>query len=257
MANMKIENYEGTADTFTFPYNPKSFDQSGVTNIVVDEVDYQSNHIFTSGAGIKPKSIVLSGHFSGTTKDSDFRNLNKHFLFESNKLKKLYWADDRFTLGFGVDCKGINTGGRVNFLDYVAGFKQVFPIYFGTTQHTTATNAGDVATPVEEITANYTSGNVTLSDNRGHSFSIDSSKLTNVTQIRYSMVKMSNSGSGVFITEYGFLEVFRLGVWEELKQIVSTGNYGVLEIDAGSDYTDITTTNLSSVVIKYRDAFTA
>lgn len=252
MANMKIENYEGTADTFTFPNNPQSVDRSGLSNHSVTEIDYQSHHIFVSGGALRPKSVILSGHMSGASKESDIRKLNKHFLYENNQLKKLYWESDRFMLGIGTDCKSINTGGRIGFIDYVCGFMQIVPVVFGDVLHTSAVNAGDVTTYVEEITGVYDgSGDVTISDSKGHSFTISSSDLTVSDTIKYSFVQMNDSGSGVSITEYAVFEINDVIT----KAVNSTGDYGLLQIASGGDNTDIATSNLTGVSIKYRDAY--
>ena len=119
---MKIENYEGTADTFTFPHNPNSFDAPIVSNHTITKIAYQKHHILVSGGGIEPKGLVLTGHFDGADKRSNYRDLAKHFQ-ETTKLKKLYWESDKFHLGVGREIKETNSGGRTNFVDYVGTFE--------------------------------------------------------------------------------------------------------------------------------------
>jgi hypothetical protein len=252
MANMKIENYEGTADTFTFPNNPSSVDRSGISSVGIKETANAPFPVITSNGSVRPKSIILSGHVSGSSKESDMRAINKHFLLETNQLKKLYWEDNRFMLGVGVDCKSINTGGRIGFIDYVCGFKQIVPVVFGDVLHTTVSNGGDAPTYVEEITCTYDgSGDVVFTDVEGRNFEISSSQLSSSDVITYTFVKMNDSGSGVMLTEYAIFEINGVVT----KAVNSVGGYGALQIPSGGDNTDVSITNVTGVTTKYRDAY--
>ena len=118
---MKIANYSGDADLFTFPNNPNTFDDAIVPNYTKTNVDYQRFHYFVSGGGIAPKMVVLTGHFHGTDKNTNYLALSKHFS-ETEKLKKLYWESTKFYIGVGNQIKKTHTGGKTNFIDYVANF---------------------------------------------------------------------------------------------------------------------------------------
>ena len=97
---MKIENYEGAASTFTWDYNPNTFDDAIASDYTTTHFPYQRRHHFVSGGGVLPKTIILTGHFSGADKNTDYRTLSGHFI-ENTKLKKLYFDSNRFYLGFG------------------------------------------------------------------------------------------------------------------------------------------------------------
>jgi hypothetical protein len=79
MGAMEIENYEGTADTFTWPNNPQSFDDTLTSNHQMTPIGFLKHHIAVSGGGISPTTIVLSGHFYGSDKWTYYRNMSKHF----------------------------------------------------------------------------------------------------------------------------------------------------------------------------------
>ena len=72
---MKIENYSGAASTFTWPNNPIVFDDPISANYTITSVGYQRHHYFVSGGGTIPKTIVLTGHFFGSSKVTNYRTL--------------------------------------------------------------------------------------------------------------------------------------------------------------------------------------
>lgn len=250
---MKIENYEGTADTFTFPYNPQSYDDTTNSNHQISEIGFQRHHILISGGGIGPKSIILTGHFSGTNKRTNYKDLAKHFQ-ETTKLKKLYFHSDRFALGVGQQCKETNAGGRTNFIDYVASFQTVIGILLGDTEKTSGTNAGDVKTYVTEVTGTVTSGasDVTIEDADGVLLTIPSANLTTGDAITYKLVSMVDSGSGIYVSEYAYVEIEGTET-----NGVQVENGFLLQLDSGSNITTVTTTNLGSVTKKFRDGWSS
>lgn len=151
---MKIENYSGSLDTFTFPYNPIAFDDT--TDKVIEEtnVPYGFNIYGTAAPQTSTRSIVISGHFSDTDKTTNYQALSKHV--NSNKLKKLYFSTDKFYIVVPQQVKKTNAGGRTNFIDYVASFKSPFGILFSDAQkngvYTSAEdNEGNVTTLIEKI----------------------------------------------------------------------------------------------------------
>lgn len=249
---MKIENYSGTADTFTFPYNPQSFDVPIDSNYTITKIGYQKHHILVSGGGIDPKGIVLTGHFAGTNKMTNFRSLSKHFA-ENTKLKKLYFESDKFHLGVGKQCKRTHAGGRTNFIDYVATFEAIVGVLFGDTEKTSGTNDGNITTFVTEITGTVTSGSsdVVISDALGNEITIDSSALSTSDTFTYKFVEMVDSGSGIYVSEYAYVEINSV----ESNNVQTTDGFGVLQIASGANVSTITTTNLSTVTVKFRDGY--
>ena len=252
MANMKIENYTGTLDSFSLPYNPKVYDDSIESNHTTTQIDYQRHHIIVSGGGIKPKSIILTGHFSGASKRTNYRLLAKHFQ-QTTKLKKLFFESDKFNLGIGGVLKQTNTGGRTNFIDYVGTFQTVIGILFGSAEKTSGTNEGDVTTFVTEISGTVTSGasDITVTDGLGNSFKIPSSALTTGHSFTYKLVEMVDSGSGIYVSEYSYIELNGT----QTRAVQTTGGNGLLQMATTSNVSTITTTNLTSAVVKFRDGW--
>ena len=255
MTSMFIENYVAPADTFTWPNNPQVFDAPIDSNHTVTKITYQRHHIAISGGGVEPKQMVLTGHFNGSSKRTHYRNLARHFIHENTQLKKLYWETDKFFLGLGRQCKETNSGGRTNFLDYVATFESIIGILLDDTEDTSGTNDGDVKTFVTEITGTVTSGasDIVLADALGNEITIPASALTTGHSFTYKLVEMVNSGSGIFVSEYAYVELNGT----QTRQVQTTDGFGILQLAAGANITTVTTTNLSTVTKKYRDGWSA
>jgi hypothetical protein len=249
---MKIENFSGTADTFTWPYNPQAFDDPTDNNYEVTPIGFQRHHIVVSGGGVSPKSILLTGHFSGTSMLTNWRSMSKHFV-ETTKIKKLYFESDKFHMGIGKQVKRTHAGGRTNFIDYVATFESFIPVLFGTTEKTSGTNEGNVTTFVTEITGTITSGasDVTITDDLGNQITIDSALLTTGHSFTYKLVKMVDSGSGIYVTEYAYVELNGT----QTKGVQTTDGFGILQVAPGANITTVVTTNLSGVTKKFRDGY--
>ena len=252
MALMKIENYTGAADTFTWPYNPQTFDDTTNSNYTVTQIGFQRHHIVVSGGGVTPKTIVLTGTFSGSSKRTHWQNCSKQFM-ETTKIKKLYFETDKFHLGVGKQIKRTESGGRTNFIDYVATFESFLPVLFGGTEKTSGTNDGNITTFVTEITGTITSGasDVVITDALGNQITIDSSLLTTGHSFTYKLVEMVDSGSGIFVTEYAYVELNSV----QSRGVQTTDGFGILQVASGANISTITTANLSSVVKKFRDGY--
>ena len=249
---MKIENYSGTADTFTWTYNPQAFDDTTNNNYKITPIGFQKHHILVSGGGISPKGIILTGHFSGTTKLTSWRNCSKHFL-QTTQLKKLYFESDKFHLGVGKQIKRTQVGGRTNFIDYVATFEAIIGVLFGDTEKTSGTNDGNSTTYITEITGTITSGaaDLVIADDLGNEITIDSSKLTTGHSFLYKLIEMVDSGSGIYVSEYAYVEL----EGTQTKSVQTTDGFGILQIAAGANVTTVTTANVSSAVKKFRDGY--
>jgi hypothetical protein len=251
---MKIENWTGSADTFTWPNNPLVFDTPIDSNHTITKISYQRHHIVVSGGGLEPKAMVLTGHFNGASKRTSYRSMAKHFQ-ETTLLKKLYWETDKFYLGIGRQAKETNSGGRTNFVDYVATFEAILGILLDDTEATSGTNGGDVTTFVTEITGTVTNGAsaVTMTDALGNSISIPAAALSTSDAIVYKLVQMVDSGSGIFVSEYAYVTI----QGTQTRQVSTTGGFGLLQLAAGANISTVTTTNLSSVVKKFRNGWSA
>jgi len=258
---MKIENYSGTASTFTWPNNPISFDDQITSNYTITNVDYQRFHYFVSGGGVAPKTIVLTGHFFGSTKNTNYRTLSGHIM-ENTKLKKLYFDTDRFYLGVGKEIKKTHSGGRTNFLDYVATFETVIGVLFDNNQQThtdggaEVTNAGNVNTFVEEIAGDVTSGasDIVISDGLGNEITIPAASLTTGQAVVIKFVDMVDSGDGIYVTEYNYTTVAA----SQIKTVQTTDGFGVLQIAPTATTSTMTVSNLDAgYTIKLRNAYSA
>ena len=257
---MTISNYEGTADQFSFPHNPQTFDDIIDGNQTFINLPYYRHHIVTGGGGINPKSIVLVGHFDGATKLTSYRSLAKH-VSENHKLKKLYWESNKFYLCVGRQIKQTNTGGRTNFIDYVCSFETIIGILFGNTQKTTGTNAGNVNTFIESITGQYDgSGDMVISDNLGNSVTIPEASFSGKPYFKFYFVKMVDAGGGIYVSEYNYFEVCATvgGTYTQIKTIKTTAGSGMLQLASGANVSTITITNYTGTpVVTFRDGWIA
>lgn len=259
---MKIENYTGSADTFTFPNNPQVFDDDINSNYLTTLIDYQRHHIFVSGGGVAPKQIVLTGNFFGSSKNTNYRTLSGHFM-ENTKLKKLYFESDKFYLGFGKLIKKTHSSGRTNFVDYVATFETLIGVLLDDTLQThtdggaEVTNNGNVTTFIEEISGIVTNGDadIVISDSVGiNQITIPAASLTTGQAVVVTFVKMVDSGDGVFVSEYNYTTV----AGSEIKTARTTDGFGLIKLAAGQTTSDITVTNLNATyTIKLRNAYSS
>ena len=258
---MKIENYSGSASTFNWPNNPITFDDVISANYTITNVDYQRFHYFVSGGGTVPKSIVMTGHFNGSSKLTNYRTLSGHFM-DNTKLKKLYFETDKFYLGFGKEIKKTHSGGRTNFLDYVATFETVIGVLLDNTQQTHTdggaerTNNGNVTTFIEEISGVVTSGasDVTVADSLGNEITIPAASLTTGQTVVITFIQMVDSGDGIYVTEYNYTTV----AGSQIGTARTTDGFGIIQLEASSDTSDITVTNLNAgYTIKFRNAYSS
>ncbi len=258
---MSISNYAGSANTFTWPNNPNVFDDEINSNYTITNVDYQRFHYFVSGGGVAPKSIVLTGNFFGSSKNTNYRTLSGHFM-ENFKLKKLYFDSDRFYLGVGKLIKKTHAGGRTNFLDYVGTFETVIGVLFDDTQQThtdggaEVTNSGNVNTFIEEITGVVTSGSsaIVISDGLGNEITIPAASLTTGQTVIIKFVEMVDSGDGIFVTEYNYTTV----AGTQIKTVQTTDGFGMLQLAAAASTSTMTVANLNATyTIKLRNAYSA
>ena len=201
---LTIQNYMGTTDSFAFPYNSQSFDDVVTSNHTFTPIGFYNHGILVSGRdGALQNNIILTGHFSGTSKWTNFRLLSKHFR-QTTRLKKLLFESDKFYLGVGKQVKKTHSSGRTNFIDYVASFDTVMAILFSTTEKTSGTNGGNIDTFVTRIHGTYDgTGEVTLKDNEGNTMTIPATEFSGTEKVLYEMVRMTHSGKGIYVSEYG------------------------------------------------------
>lgn len=259
MSSLKIDDYENTSDSFTFPYNPNSIEM--VTTKFLDNrtLPYSFRFLgFTSSAksGI---NITLNGHFDGSTKNSNYRSLVKKV--NSPTMLRLFFETsyDKFYLCTGAVVQKVPTGSRPLHVDYVASFISPFGILFDATQKhgddsSSEENAGDMQTLIEKITGEVVKNvAVTIADKDGNGFTFVPSENGTMT---YYMIKVRDLGNAIYIAEYGFVDV------EGTAQIItnaSTSGDLFLKLNPGDSLNDIfatgTITGITDIVFYFRNGW--
>lgn len=256
---MKIENYETwksdiSADTFTFPYNPKSFEDSIQGKLKQNNSAYEFDRFSLPSPIKKSRAIVLSGHFSGTSKNSDYQTLAKHM--NDKKVKKVYFSDNKFMIVFPKTIKRTHQGGRTNFIDYNAGFISPFGILFDDTQKSgddtsSNTNQGNSITPIEKITGDVSSGNtVTIQDPYGNGIEFTASTTGTFT---LRLINFRDLGL-ISFTEFYYGEI---GGTEQNIQIANNDKDMFMILKPSDSLSGFSATNISNLQIFFRDGYTS
>lgn len=266
MANMKIENYEGTPDAFTFPFNPTVFDDASNFFMQVTNFPFNDKHIVITTGSLNPKNISLQGYFSGSSKEDNYRDLLKKT--SSPALKKFYFDDNRFYIVMSSQFKKTHSGGRTNFLDYVGSLTTPIPFVFSSTQKSasyngsvwtdgTGTNAGKHKTFIEKIVVTLSGGSsgdtLTFKDNNIGGLTVTLPSYINGDTLTIYLIKMVES-NGYYTTEY----------WYSLKDTTPTqrgtasGRSNMDLVLSPSEridtYTVSGTANYSNIVFYWRDS---
>jgi len=239
VANLKITDYETAASTFTFPYNPNSVEMATAKNFSQIKIPYFFT-IFGFGSPIRSSiSIGLNGHFSGSTKNSNYRSL----VAKVNNpiLTKLYFENsyDKFYLCTGSNVQKVPTGTRPMHIDYVANFLSPFGILFDETQKSGLVNSGlenegDMPTPIEKITGSVTIATpVTIKDKNDNGFTFTPTKTGTMT---YYLVKIVSEDNIIYLTEYMYVEV---GGDAQIVKNASTSGDLMLKLDSEESINDI------------------
>lgn len=212
---MTIANFIGLVDTFTFPHNPQVFDVAAQNNMEIKRHAHYNYATVISTGGVLPKSIILNGHFDGSSKRTNLNDLTKH-IQQSQHLKMLIFEATKFHLVVGNQVKETNSGRKTNYIDYVAAFTSIVPGVFSSTlkTHTDGgaeqTNAGTGSTFVFEIAGTYDgTGDVVLGDSLGNSLTVASGAFSGTEKVIYRLVVNVPSGSGTltYVTEYGYVGI--------------------------------------------------
>lgn len=253
MSISAIENFEGDADRFEFPYNPQSFDSSLESNAQFNNLAYQRHHILVAGkGGANPNNIPLAGHFSGESRWDDYRKLSGHFG-ENNRLKKLFFESDKFSLGVPFGLKRTHSSGRTNFIDYVFQFNTVVSMLFGAEEKTSGVNEGNSDTFVFEVSGQISDGgsDVVLEDGVGRVITVSSGNFSSGDSFLYKFVEMVDSGSGIKVSQYG--NVYING--DLVRGVSSSEGFKVLEIKKGESVSSVSVSNLDDFEVKFRDGY--
>lgn len=229
---IKIENYFSPHDTFTLPYNSQAFDDS--INKFVEQKDYRYGFTYfgTTLPTKSKRSIIMTGHFSGASKATHYQDLSKHV--NDYKLKKLYFSSDKFYIVIPQQVKKTNSGGRTNFIDYVASFISPFGILFSDAQKnggktSAEDNEGNVQTLIEKIiTTSVTSGNTyTYKDKAGNGFKFKANASGTAT---IYLIYQVDYGNDSYMTEFFHCLI---GSTKQVLTLATEGQSMVLRLDAG------------------------
>ncbi len=260
---MKISNYSGTADTFTFPHNSRVMGDQ--LQKFVDQRDYNYSYSFFGMTnGIKSRrAININGHFddSGTgDKEQNIKDLMKHC--NENKIKKFYFSSDKFYIVIPLGASVSHNPGRTMFRDYVASFISPFGILFSDTQKNGAyndsdENEGNVFTPIEKITTtSVSSGNTyTYKDADGNGFSLTASASGT---LNIYMIYLEDIGAGAKFTNYLYAEI---GGTKQVLSLATAGKTMDLGMESGEKLSDVFTGGSSSIpantTLYFRDGYSA
>ena len=253
---IKIDNYEGAADLLTFPHNPRVFDNQIDPFVDKKQFPYAFSYVGVTDQLKAQQSIVITGFTSGTNRLSDYRNIAKQLT--EPKIKKFYFASDKFYIGIGAGCKRTHSGGRTNFVDYVGQFYSPFGILFGDTQNSvlyndnTDANDGNVFTPIEQITGSVTNGQtVTITDSDGNGFTFVASGTGTFT---YKLVTLQDLGGG---NKFLAFATGSIGSTLQKLKVASNDKSIILGLEPGETMNDIsiTQTNITGTY-KFRDGYT-
>jgi len=254
---MKIENYSDAnayaADTFTFPNNPRVFDDQLMKFVDQKDIPYAFTYLGVSNPLKSKRNIVINGFFHGTDKDTNFRTLVKHV--NDNKLKKLYFGTDKFMIVMPTTIKRTHTGGRTNFIDYVANFTSPIGVLFSDTQKSgdvtdSDENEGNVTTPIEYVEGSViASQTVQLYDNDENGFELTASQSGT---LKVYLITLVDVGSDNFYTQYYYAEI---GGNEQTIRPYNNDKSIFLQLNSSEALSTLTKNNLSSETIKFRDAY--
>lgn len=215
---MKIENYEGNEDTFTFPYNSTTFEDSTDFNSEITTIPFDNKHLVITSGSLNPKNLTITGHFSGSSKNNNYNLLLKKC--SSKELKKFYFQDDKFYIVVSPNIKKTHQGGRTNFIDYVGVMNTPIPFIFSSTLKTdnyngtswtdgTKTNAGAHKTFIEDIVVTLGTGSsgdtLTIDDNSSNGIKITMpSNYSAGETLKIKLITMVESG-GINTTEFWYV----------------------------------------------------
>jgi len=204
---MKIEQHENnaTGNVFTFPHNPNTYSDKSKKNMETNSSATYWDYYTLGDPELKSKrDIIIKGHFDGTSKNENYRGLYKEM--HDNKIKRFFFASDKFMIVLPVGLERTHTGGKTNFIDYVGNFVSPFNVLFGDPLNETDAvsaleNDGNMPSPLIEIKIeNLINGEeYKVVDSQGNGFDFTASESGHIT---ISLIKMINIGGGFYMSWY-------------------------------------------------------
>lgn len=224
---------------FTFQHNPNTFDGTIDPILDITKIKYTFTIIGVAKPLMSNQSLVLTGFFNGSSKDTYYKYLMNHVNI--NKLQKLYYISDasKFYIVQPQQCKKTNSGQRTYFIDYVATFLSPLGILFSSTQKSglkndSGLNAGDVTTPIEMVktSSNVTSGKEYIikdKDGNGIKFTANATGLLTIR-----LITMSYLGGDAYITSYINVQV---GTTKQVIRVATDGKSMLILLDPSETIT--------------------
>ena len=271
MADMKLENYTGSSQTFTFPNNSTSFEDASEFQNSLTPVPFDNKHIVITKGALSPKTISLQGYFTGVDKLDNWNELLE--LSSSSNLKKFYFASDRFYIVMSSQFKQTRTGGRNNFIDYVGAMFTPIPFVFSSTLKSatydgsswtdgTQKNEGTHQTFVESVevflSTNVSDSTLIINTNgNGHGgIEISLPPTSSGDILRIDLIDMVDS-NGYKTSEYWYCTINGT----QIQRGISSGKTELdLVIQSIQDIDSLFisgTTAYSLMIFKWRDSFLA
>jgi hypothetical protein len=260
MSNIKITDYPNEESTFTFPYNPRTIDL--VTSKFIDQrnLPYYFTFLGFTSPIKSTISIVLNGHFSGDTKNSNYRSLVKKTNVP--QMMKLFFENnnDKFYLCTGTNIQKVPTGDKPLHIDYVASFFSPFGMLFDAIQKSglktsSEENEGDMTTPIEEITGTVTSGvAVTIKDKNDNGFTFTPNTSGTMS---YKLIDIVSSDNTIYLAEYFYVTISNI---VQVVKNASTSGDIMLTLEEGESLNDIFSTGTVTGItptFKFRDGWTS
>ena len=274
MANIKIDNYQAASDEFILPNNPQIYDDDAQMSLDLKEFPLSKFNYITTGQGIMPKTIVMQGHFNEKTsvdKLADLNTLAKHI--QEAKLKKVYFADDRFSIVMGKGIKHTFSGERRAFIDYTATWQTPISMLFSDTLQTSSydgswsngsnSNDGAIETFIDEIEITFSGGGspnetIEISDNSNNGIQVIMDNYVGGDTVTIRMIELEQIKGGYAFTK--FSNTLKNNSIKLKTKRVSGKDQVYLRLQPGEQIDTFTiggTANVDTVTFKFRSGYMA
>lgn len=140
-----------TGTFLEFPNNPRLLDMNLASQRTIKEIPYSRFHLLIDKGGLKPRGIILNGHFQGSTKNTNINKLNNYIFNRDSSdsgLLRFYYTNTKFFYCFGQDMKQTMLGERTNFTDYVANLISPVPFIYSDTLQNNGANGVTISNAV-------------------------------------------------------------------------------------------------------------
>lgn len=169
------------ASKFEFPENPFTFNLPIEMDRKVTNVDFNSYHVFSTGGGIKTRSLIFNGTFHGSTRRTNYNSLAGKMI--STDIQRFWLDSDTFFNFYCGRVVEVLNNEKNNFIDYNGTLMMTDPFIYKTAR--TLTKNTTVATEV--TTAAFT--------NNGNADSIPKIEITNNSSANITQVEIGDGAT--------------------------------------------------------------